>query len=153
MSTLMMSNPDPGVFEAAAHGDNGRLVALLEEDPDLVWAWSFDGFTPLHLACWYRHPKATEALLLIEGVDIEAVSRNGMAVRPIHSAVTGGNVDVVVALLDLGAQVNAPRFDGQTALDMATRAADSELVQILIKYGGEPSHPPVDRKKPEITLL
>src|SRR5687767_10975726 len=38
------------VFEAAALGDSGRLVELLDADPELVNRYSPDGFTPLQLA-------------------------------------------------------------------------------------------------------
>src|SRR5919199_921978 len=43
---------DLDVFEAAAVGDVDRLIRLTE-DRQLVNAWSSDGFTPLHLACFF----------------------------------------------------------------------------------------------------
>src|SRR5687767_1438573 len=39
------------VFEAAAMGRLERAAALIERDPELVRAWSLDGFTALHFAC------------------------------------------------------------------------------------------------------
>ncbi len=54
---------DLDVFEAAALGDSARLRTLLAGDHRLANAQSSDGFTPLHLACFFGQLEAAETLL------------------------------------------------------------------------------------------
>ena len=49
------------VFESAALGDVARLKKLLASDHELVSARSSDGFTPLHLACFFGQLEAAES--------------------------------------------------------------------------------------------
>jgi hypothetical protein len=53
----------PDAFDAAALGDIDGLRELLDADPSRTARWSGDGFTPLHLAAWFGHPRAAELLL------------------------------------------------------------------------------------------
>jgi ankyrin repeat protein len=61
------------IHEAAALGDDQSVRWLLDYEPLLIGGYSFDGWTPLHLAAFFG---ATEAVsLLIErGAQIDAVS-------------------------------------------------------------------------------
>src|SRR5437867_7796537 len=111
VAVLLAAGPQLDVFDAAAVGDDGRLVELLEAESGLVNAWSMDGFTPLHLAVFFGHA-AVAGLLIQRGADIHAVSRNRMTVMPLHSAVAGRDRDSVKALLEAGADVNAPSHAG-----------------------------------------
>ena len=54
---LLAANPDLDVFEAAAIGRSDRVTELLDADPGLVSSWTDDGFTPLHLAAFFRRPE------------------------------------------------------------------------------------------------
>ena len=44
-----------GIFAAAAKGQTAELQSLIEKDPELVNAYSPDGFTPLGLAAFFGH--------------------------------------------------------------------------------------------------
>src|SRR4051794_16643571 len=50
---LAAARGDLDAFEAAALGDNDRLLALVNENRSLVNAWSPDGYTPLQLAAFF----------------------------------------------------------------------------------------------------
>ena len=67
--------PDAGSLAA------GRKLAL-------TGAWSDDGFTALHYACFFGTPEAA-AVLLDAGAAIDEPSRNDMGVRPINAAAAG----------------------------------------------------------------
>ena len=119
------------VFEAAALGQVERVRELVEAEPELASAWSPDGYTPLHLAAFFGHPGIVE-LLLRHDVDVEAVARNEMGVRPLHSAVAGPRAaEIARLLLDAGADPSAPAEGGHTALDSARQNGDAELEALL----------------------
>src|SRR3954467_5601400 len=60
---LLAESSELDVFEAAGTGDDHRVRQLLEDDPSLAPAWSSDGFQALHLAAFFGHANAAEALL------------------------------------------------------------------------------------------
>src|ERR1700755_1992679 len=49
------------IFEACAAGELERVERAL--DPSTINTYSADGWTPLHLAAFFGHPKITELLL------------------------------------------------------------------------------------------
>ena len=60
---LLPPDGELSVFEAAAFGRLERLAELLSAHPELVNAYSSDGFTPLHLACFSGGAEATRLLV------------------------------------------------------------------------------------------
>ena len=128
------------VFEAAALGDVDRLRELLDADRGLVNAYAADGFFPLGLAAFFKHTAAARVLLEY-GADPNQEARHAqIVVRPIHSAAAdGGSVEIARLLLDAGADVNARRPDGGTALHTAAHEGNGELVELLLARGADPS--------------
>jgi uncharacterized protein len=125
------------VFDASALGDGERLRQLLDADPELVRAWSIDGFTPLHYAAYFDGPGAA-CLLVQRGADIEAPSRNqefAVEARPLHSAVAAGRSDVAEVLLEAGADPNARQGGGFTPLMATEQSGDLDLAELLIRHG------------------
>jgi uncharacterized protein len=122
------------VFEAAALGDVARLRTLLAEDHELVKAQSSDGFTPLHLACFFSQPEAA-ALLLQQGADANAVSPGRIAV--IHSAAASRSAAMVKLALQAGANPNLQQQGGYTALHEAAMHNSVERAQALLNAGAD----------------
>jgi uncharacterized protein len=58
VEALLAEEPELDLFEAAALGRTGRLRDLLDEDRELVNAWSKDGFQPIHLAAFFGRTSA-----------------------------------------------------------------------------------------------
>jgi ankyrin repeat protein len=50
---LLAAGPDLDLFEATTLGRRERVAELLQRDPALAKSWSPDGFTALHLACFF----------------------------------------------------------------------------------------------------
>ena len=121
------------VFEAAAVGSVERLDALLD-DPGAV---AEDGFTPLHLAAFFRHPEAVR-LLLSRGAPVNAVAANPMRVQPLHSAAAGGDPECVRLLVEAGADVDARQEGGFTPLHACAQNGDEAAVSALLAAGADP---------------
>ncbi len=136
---LLEAKPELDVFDAAAAGDVDRLTELLDADPDLIGAWSEDGYTPLHFAAFFDRGKAVR-LLLDRGADVSAVSKNDMKVQALHSAVAADSRDVAAALLTAGADPNAKQEGGFTPLMAAEeKEKEGDMVRLLMDHGAEES--------------
>lgn len=129
------------LWEAAAVGSQQRLAALLDADGSLINHCAQDGYLPLGLACFFGHTGCV-SLLIERGADVNAVSRNAMLLRPLHSAVTHDDtekaVQIVRLLLRAGADVNAQQERGYTPLHRAADRGSLELVQLLLLAAADP---------------
>jgi ankyrin repeat protein len=124
------------IFAAAMAGVRERLVELLAQDRELVNTYSHDGWTPLHLSSFFGHPETAE-VLLANGADVHARSRNGMENTPLHAAVAGRFIELASVLLAHGAEVNARQAGGWTPLHSAAQNGDEELARLLISLGAD----------------
>jgi uncharacterized protein len=124
------------IFAACMAGAKDSVLAFIDKNPELVRAYSPDGWTPLHLACFFAQPDVAEALIA-RGADVRARSRNPMQNAPLHAAAAGRNKDAVQALLEHGADVNARQHGGWTALHAASQNGDVEMVRLLIAGGAD----------------
>src|SRR5436190_9437786 len=134
---LLAADPELDVFEATALGYIDRLRERLDEDPARATAYSTDGFTPLHFAAFFGKAEGAR-LLLGEGADVGAVSRNESIVQPLHSAAAGIHHEVCRVLIAAGADVNATQRNGFTPLHAAAQHGDDELVELLLSAGADP---------------
>jgi ankyrin repeat protein len=137
LETLMGLAPTIDVFTAAALGDPRRLRPLLDADAAAAESFQGDGFTPLQLACFFAS-RDTAKLLLERGANPEAVSRNGMELRAIHSAAASRSVEIMELLLSRGANVHAAQHGGWTALHAAVSNGDHAMVRLLVNGGANP---------------
>lgn len=128
------------VHEASAFDDNGRLRAVLLEDPSLVRSWSVDGWQPLHLAGYFGRTEAARQLL-DDDADPNCHSRNSSHATPLHCAVAGRHSEIVWLLIGSGADVSARQQHGLTALHTAAAKRDGESVRALLAAGADPNAP------------
>lgn len=137
---LIASGIELNIFEAAAAGDVARTRALLASDPSLASAHSADGFSPLGLAAFFGRLEVLD-LLLSEGADPNAASRNSMRVTPLHSAAAHRGAEtalrMVDALLRSGANPNAQQHGGWTPLQQAAAHGQLEMVELLLASGAD----------------
>ncbi len=135
---LLACGVELDIFEAATLGKQARLEELTDRDPRLVNAWSPDGFTPLHLACFFGQ-EGCAALLLERGAEPAVAAQNPMRVQPLHSAAAGRQLGIVRMLLERAAPVNARQHLGWTALHEAANQGNREMAETLLRYGADPS--------------
>jgi ankyrin repeat protein len=138
VAALLAEDPELDVFEAAALGRTELLAALLDAEPGLAAAWAEDGFTPLHLAAFFRHPEAAR-LLVERGAAVDVVARHEqLRVTPLQSAVAARQVETAELLLSRGADANARERGGFTPLHAAAHHGDEALVELLLRHGADP---------------
>lgn len=129
------------IFEAAACGDCERLQALLREDAMRALSVSGDGWTPLHLAAAFANAD-TVRLLLEHGAHVHQRSHNPLRNQPLHACLAlSKSPEIVQALIDCGADVNATQAGGYTPLHQAAVAGSEELVNLLLQAGADPKFP------------
>lgn len=126
------------IFEAAAIGDEETVAFMLEHAPDLVNTYSYDGWSPLHLAAFFGAYEVAE-VLIDKGADVNAFSRNAMVNMPIHVAAAGKRTVIVELLLQKGADPNVQQRGGWTPLHQAVEHFDKGMVQLLLDHGADPT--------------
>ncbi|HEX4592898.1 MAG TPA: ankyrin repeat domain-containing protein [Bryobacteraceae bacterium] len=131
---LLEKGVDLDIFAACMAGAGDRVIELVKGDQKLIQSYSHDGWTPLHLACFFNQSSIAETLIR-NGADVQARSRNPMQNAPLHAAAAGRSRESVRILIEHGADVNAQQEGGWTALHAASQNGDVEMVQLLIAGG------------------
>ena len=128
--TMALNNSDPAfaLIHAIRSGNLASLRRLLSEHPGLDAApiGAASGHTPLHVATerpgYYPGGPAVVAMLIAAGVDPNAGAEGGPAPEtPLHWAASSDDADVAEALIDGGADVEAP--GGSIGTRSTTRSA------------------------------
>lgn len=133
---LIERHPDLDIFEACATGRLERVRTLLDKQPDLITAYSSDGWTALHLAAFFKHPQLV-ALLIERGADIAARSHNQMANLPLNAAVASGSYEAASLLVEHGADVNSRGSSDSVPLHSAAANGDLRLIELLLSRGAD----------------
>lgn len=124
------------IFEAAATGKRSTIARILARDPELVNAYSEDGFQPLGLACFFGHRDAAE-YLIGAGARVNLPSNNPMKVTPLHSAVAARHTEIVKLLLKKGADPDARQQGDFTPLHAAAQNDDVVSIRELLLSGAD----------------
>jgi ankyrin repeat protein len=136
---------DLDVFEAACLGRVDRLRELVAADPAQLTAVAADGFYPLGLAAYFKHPGAVRALLDL-GADVHQAAANAAKVTALHAAVSANQPQIVEWLLDAGADPNARQQIDYTPLMGAAANARLDMIDLLLARGADPSLTTTDGK-------
>jgi ankyrin repeat protein len=132
---LLVTGVTPALYEAAALGDAARIRALARAMPAAVGERSPDGWTPLHLAAYFGHGDAVDALLEARA-DVRAYSANDEGNTALHAALAGRrDRRIVNRLLASGADVDARAAGGYTPLHIAAFHDDVGVVEALLAHG------------------
>jgi len=145
---LLVRGASLSIFEAAAVGNLDRVKEHLSADPRLLNSVSHDGWTALHLSSFLGRKEVVEYLTKI-GADLHAVSKNGLGVMPIHSAIAGRKLEVAQFLLEQGIDTNARQTTlGYTPLHYAAANGLDAAARKLIEFGAEVHLRSTDGKTP-----
>lgn len=150
---LFDAGVEPGFHEAAAIGDLARVQNALARDPNLLDAYSAEGFPAIGLAAHFGHVEVLR-WLIDQGADINRVAAHRLAVTPLHAALFGRQVNAARLLIDSGADVTPARGGsgwkraGWTALHYAAGMGFGTLVLPLLDRGADPSLTDEEGKTP-----
>jgi uncharacterized protein len=134
VNLLVARGASLSLFEACAAGEIERVERTL--DASTINAYSADGWTPLHLAAFFGHPKIAE-LLLAQDADVTARSRNSNGNTPLHAALAGNHQLVAGLLIGRGADVNAADANGWCPLHLAAATNNLDAISALIAQGAD----------------
>lgn len=133
---LLSREPKLDLFGCAVAGRTEFVLGAIERQPEVLAAHSSDGWTVLHLACFFGHPEMAEALI-DRGAEVDIRSTNAMQNTPLHAAVAGRQRECAKVLLEHKADVNARQQGGWTALHGAAQAGDRSMVELLIAHNAD----------------
>ncbi|HET9869198.1 MAG TPA: ankyrin repeat domain-containing protein [bacterium] len=139
---LLKSKEQPlTIFEAAATGNRKTAHYLDQLDKGLVNSYSVDGFTPLQLACFFATAETVKHLITL-GADVRPAAKHASGLTALHAAVAnrdgGEALEIVKALLILGADPKARQAGGLTPLHAAAARGSWELALMLLLFGADP---------------
>jgi len=136
------------IFEACAVGARDKVTKLLALDPDLLKCYSHDGWTPLHLAVFFGHIDLVR-FLLEAGAEIDALSKNGQDLTPLHSALANPHhAKVGLLLIEKGADITLAQSQGYTPLHYAAANGSDDVVIRLLAMNAIRSAKTKDGKTP-----
>jgi ankyrin repeat protein len=135
--TIAAKKRELDIFEAASLGRLERLNECLR-DASLIHAFSKDGFTALHFACYFGQADAAR-LLLEKGAKVDVVANNPTRVMPLHSAASARNLEAARLLLEHGAPANARQQAGFVPIHAAALNGDRDMDNLLLKHGADGS--------------
>jgi RNA polymerase sigma factor (sigma-70 family) len=144
---------EPDFHEAAAIGDLARVQRALARMPDLLDAYSAEGFPAIALAAHFGHVEVMR-WLIDQGADLDRVAAHRLAVTPLHAALFGRQVEAARVLIESGADVTAARGGsglkraGWTALHYASGMGFGALVLPLLDRGADPARADEEGKTP-----
>jgi len=127
-----------GIFDAAKSGDAQLAATLLEGNKGLTAGYDENGWTALHLACFYGHEEVVRALLNT-GAEVNARSTNPLNNTPLHAAAAGKHAAIAKLLLDRGANANARQHSGWAPIHAAAQHGDIDMAKSLVDAGADPN--------------
>ncbi|WP_417624147.1 ankyrin repeat domain-containing protein [Paremcibacter congregatus] len=133
---LLEQQPALDQFELAALNMPDDLAACLDTGEGDIDAMTGDGFSALHLACFFGAMEAA-ALLVERGANVNIHADNGTDLRPLHSACAAGHGAIVSLLLNAGAKVNVAQAGGYTPLMAAASLGNAPVVDMLLEKGAD----------------
>lgn len=122
------------LHKAIECGDSEGLIDLIKRDPHTLTALSHSGETPLEKAMKSENIEALK-ILVQHGVDINVPKYNDHGNTALHLAILRSSTEMVLALLDLGADMKITNDVYQDAMHIACSRNEIKIINDLIHRG------------------
>lgn len=123
------------LIAATTSGQPEVVRSLLAAGADINGRGPEDGTALIH-AIQAQQPEMALFLLEQEGIDLEARESHGST--PLVEAIAFQQMEVVEALLERGADINAPGPVGRSALHVEAPNLDPKMIKWLLERGANP---------------
>jgi len=133
---LLASGAHLDIADASAAGLLDRVKSLVEMLPALARSFSPDGFPVIALASFFGHLDVARYLAQ-KGADLNAAAINGTGYNALTGAVISGHTELVIWLLENGANANYRYGPGCTPLLTAAANGHREIVKQLLDHGAD----------------
>ncbi|EQC30513.1 TKL protein kinase [Saprolegnia diclina VS20] len=117
---------------AAAHGQDGIVAQLLDENVLLAMRRDQKGNVPLHVAAAHGHTTIVTRLLDVAADATNAVNHAGAT--PLLLAATGGHADAVAALLTAETATSCRILGGTGLLHASARSGSERVVALVLPH-------------------
>ncbi|XP_062849099.1 ankyrin repeat domain-containing protein 45 [Trichomycterus rosablanca] len=136
----MQAKQEQTLFSCALDGDLERIQCLIEEKnvsintdsvelDDILWETDEVGRNAVFVASMLGRSSVVQELVTKKCAEVNASTTRGYSL--LHCSAMWGHLDTVKALIELGADLHAISFRGETAVDVARRYSQSECVDHL----------------------
>ncbi|KAF8475577.1 26S proteasome non-ATPase regulatory subunit 10 [Kalaharituber pfeilii] len=136
ISSLKSEENKYAIHEACREGKLLTVESLLTANPKLANLADLDERYPIHWSCSFNHKSIVDLLMGQKGFDPDI--QDGMGWTPLMCAASirdDEGEEVVKALLNMGADVNAKNYNGQTALHFTASKSNLSIARLLISHG------------------
>ncbi|MCK9457774.1 MAG: ankyrin repeat domain-containing protein [Candidatus Riflebacteria bacterium] len=112
------------------------IVKLGIRFPQFLNAKDSNGICPLSLALLRSSHNSVDAFLMFPNINLKIVDNSGYTV--LHYAARSGHFRAASMALEKGVSPNEVSVRGLTPLLIAAQSENLELVELMLKYGGDP---------------
>ncbi|KAG5466302.1 hypothetical protein LSCM4_01448 [Leishmania orientalis] len=132
---LWWDSPAESIYDACRRGNVERFIGYVEKGGCLNEC-DDQKLTLLHHAAFSGNNAFVKAILARSGIQNVAIdAADGEGWTPLHYAADRGHADVVTALLDEGANVNARDAAKRTPMHLAALSGRTDAVAVLLLNG------------------
>lgn len=135
LQEILRLAPAQNAYEACIVGDLERARAFIDQEPGAVRSTERP-WTLLHAAAYSGNVELVK-LLLSRGAAVDAVATTKYRNTPLQTAMLTRQAAVARVLVEAGADVNHPQWEGFTVLHDAARQGDVELARFFLEHGAK----------------
>ncbi len=135
LKEIMRLAPPADAYEACLVGDLKRARSFLEKNPGAIRETDTP-WTLLHAAAYSGNVELVK-FLLSRGAPIDAEAHTKYRNTPLQTAMLSKQAAVARVLVEAGADVNHPQWEGGRALHDAVWQGNVELVRFFLSHGAK----------------